>query len=482
MAFAPDFWRRHHGEHSKKDTLLVIDDDAVNCKLVKAIFEQGGLQVVATADGPSGLIRAARERPQVVLLDLKLPHENGLEVLASLKAADPGLPVVVFTAEHDPKTAVRAIKLGAADYVTKPVDGEEIVVVVRRALEARAIRREVEALRRHVGDERANSLVVQMGPGAQVAQVIDQVRTVAASDFTVLVVGETGTGKELVAQAIHQLSPRSGKAFVALDCGAIPEPLLESELFGHEKGAFTGAERRKHGRLRLAEGGTCLLDEAGNLPMMLQAKLLRVLESRQLHPVGADASSPMDVRFIAATNDDLHGRVTQGAFRADLYFRLAQYTICLPPLRSRPDDIPYLAQRFLEEASIELRRPVETIVPDALELLQRHAWPGNVRELRNVIRNAVLQTKELAIRAAAITPLLRSTDAVVADRAIAGPRQTLKSAATQAARAAERQVICDTLRITKGNKSEAARTLQTDYKTLHLKMKHLGIRAADFSA
>jgi DNA-binding NtrC family response regulator len=482
MASLPEFWRGHHGESARKDTLLVIDDDAINCRLVKAIFEREGLQVIAASDGRSGIALAAREQPQVVLLDLKLPGEDGLDVLQGLKAADPHLPIVMFTAEHDPKTVVRAIKLGAVDYVTKPVDDEEILVVVRRALETQAIRREVEALRRHVGDERANSLAGQMGSSTQVSHIVDQVRTVAASDFTVLVLGETGTGKELVAQAIHQLGVRNGKALVALDCGAIPEPLLESELFGHEKGAFTGADRRKHGRLRLAEGGTCLLDEVGNLPMILQAKLLRVLESRQLHPVGADASSPMDVRFIAATNDDLQARVTQGAFRADLYFRLAQYTISLPPLRSRPDDIPYLAQRFLEEASIELRRPVQTIVPDALDLLQRYTWPGNVRELRNVIRHAVLQTSGLAIRADAVSPMLRATNPVPEEPLVSGTPTSLKSAAERAARNAERQVICDTLRVTKGNKAEAARTLKTDYKTLHLKMKHLGIRAADFSA
>jgi DNA-binding NtrC family response regulator len=377
--------------------------------------------------------------------------------------------------------AVQAIKAGASDYLTKPVNQDEMVLVVRRELETSALRREVEELRRHVADP-ASSLIVQMGSSSQVARVIEQVTTVATSNLTVLVLGETGTGKELIAHAIHQLSDRRRRPIVALDCGAIPEALLESELFGHEKGAFTGADRRKHGRLRLAEGGTCLLDELGNLPTSLQAKLLRVLESRQLQPVGADHASPMDVRFIAATNDDLQARVARGQFRADLYFRLAQYTIALPPLRERTEDIPYLAQRFLQEASVELRRPIETIVPEALELLHRYSWPGNVRELRNVMRQALLHTQGLAIRADAIRLALGNSNAAVPAGVAWTHARSLKDAAEQAARAAERAIIGETLRATNGNKAEAARTLKTDYKTLHLKMKMLGIAARDFAS
>jgi len=482
MASTPEFWRPHHGAATRPDTLLVIDDDAISCRLIRAIFEKEGVRVVAAGDGQAGIERAAEERPDVVLLDLQLPGRDGLEILADLKASTPDLPVIMLTASHDPRIVVRAMKAGAADYATKPVDDEELVVVVRRTLETRALRKEVEQLRRHVGRDRAAGLEARMGPSAQVASLVQQVDTVAESDFTVLVLGETGTGKELVAQAVHQASARRSKALVALDCGAIPEPLLESELFGHERGAFTGAERRKEGRLRLAEGGTCLLDELGNLPATLQAKLLRVLESRQLQPVGAEHARPMDVRFIGATNDDLQARVSRGMFRADLYFRLAQYTITLPPLRRRPDDIPFLAHRFLDEASVELRRPVDTIVPDALELLVRHPWPGNVRELRNVIRQAVLHTTDLAIRAEVIRPVLTASEPAAAIEPAPASAASLKGVAEQAARAAERRTICDMLRVTKGNKSEAARTLRTDYKTLHLKMKALGIRAADFTA
>jgi DNA-binding NtrC family response regulator len=459
--------------------LLVVDDDEASCRLIGAIFKADGFEVIAAHDGPSGLLKAATELPDVVLLDLHLPGLDGLKVLEKFMASTPSVPVVMFTGSRDVKTAVRATQLGAFDYLTKPVNHAEVKVVVRRALETRTLRLEVQELRRDVEKRAAESLTLQMGPSTRVTQVVEQVGIVAASNFTVLLLGETGTGKEIVAQAIHQLSDRRRRPFVALDCGAIPDSLLETELFGHEKGAFTGAERRKEGRFRLAEGGTCFLDEVGNLPIQLQAKLLRVLESGQVQPVGAERASSMDVRFVAATNDDLPARASRGLFRADLYFRLAQYAIRLPPLRERADDIAYLTQRFMEEASIELRRPIQAITPDALELLRRHQWPGNVRELRNVVRQAVLQTKGLVIRSDAVQVVLGEASA---GATAAAPRagQSLREIAAHAAAAAERHAICDTLQATAGNKSRAAKALNTDYKTLHLKMKHLSIRARDF--
>jgi two-component system, NtrC family, response regulator AtoC len=458
--------------------LLVIDDDEAGCRLVKAIFTAEGFEVLAAHDGRAGLERVAADTPDLVILDLQLPGLDGLEVLGRLKGEHPTLPVIMFTAHAEVRTAVRATQLGAFDYLTKPFDPDEIVLVVRRALEMRALKDEVASLRRQVADE--GGLETQMGPSPAIGEIIEQVRTVAATTFSVLILGETGTGKELVAQAIHKQSDRRAKPLVALDCGAIPEALLESELFGHEKGAFTGAQGRKAGQFRLAEGGSLFLDEIGNLPLGLQAKLLRVLESRQLQAVGSTKTTAIDVRFITATNDDLQARVTAGQFRADLYFRLAQYTIALPPLRERVADIPHLAQRFLQEVSVELRRPVQGIAPEAAVLLQKHPWLGNVRELRNVIRQAVLQSKDLLLQRGTVQRFLGK-----AARVSAGPAstrgQSLKEAADQAAREAERQAISETLRATRGNKSQAARTLRTDYKTLHLKMKSLGIKARDFT-
>jgi DNA-binding NtrC family response regulator len=473
-----------YSERAMTPKLLVVDDDETNCRLIAATFVAEGLDVIVAHDGPSGLEQAVIHRPDVVILDLRLPGLDGLQVLECLKSAHPAVPVVMLTAERDVKSAVRATQLGAFNYLTKPIDDDEIVVAVRRALETRALRLEVEELRRHSG--KGDTLAAQMGTSRQVEQVVEQVETVAASNFTVLVLGETGTGKELVAQAIHRQSERRRKPFVALDCGAIPEQLLESELFGHERGAFTGADQRKQGRFQLAEGGTCLLDEVGNLQPSLQVKLLRVLESKQLHPVGADRASPMDIRFVAATNHDLQQRVSEGQFRSDLYFRLAQYTIALPPLRDRTDDITYLAQRFIEEASVELRRPIQNIVPAALDLLVQHSWPGNVRELRNVVRRAVLETKEFVIRPDVVRAVLGAP--ATASSAGASPiafvrtaDQSLKAIAEQAARAAERQAICEALRATGGNKSQAASVLKTGYKTLHTKMRDLGIESRDFS-
>jgi DNA-binding NtrC family response regulator len=464
--------------------LLVIDDDGASCRLIKATFAGEGLDVIAASDGPAGLEAAAANRPDVVLLDVGLPGLDGLQVLERLKAASPCLPVVMLTASRDVKVAVRATQLGAFDYLTKPIDHDEVLLAVQRAIETHALRLEVENLRRQV-DERSDGLGFLMGQSRAIAAVTEQIGVVASSNFTVLITGETGTGKELVAQAIHRQSERRRKPYIALDCGAIPETLLESELFGHEKGAFTGADRRKAGQFQLAEGGTCFLDEIGNLPLTLQAKLLRALESKQVQAVGAERATPLNIRFVAATNLELASRAAEGSFRSDLYFRLAQYTIALPALRERPEDIAHLARRFVAETSIELRRPVQEISADALTLLERHAWPGNVRQLRNVVRQAVLQAKGFEIGTAQVAGLITETPARGPGAPVAEgtpAAQTLKEIAEQAARAAERQAISAVLRTTRGNKSQAAKALHTDYKTLHVKMKQLGLRAGDFAS
>jgi DNA-binding NtrC family response regulator len=460
--------------------LLVIDDDESNCLLVRAIFRKEGLEVLFAHDGPTGLASVATHDPDVVLLDLRLPGIDGLDVLKRLKEIAPSLPVIMLTGSLEIKHAVRATQLGAFDYLTKPIDTAELAIVVHRARETMALRKEVEVLRRNIGRGASDALVEQMGSSHYIEQLVEQVGVVAESKLTVLVLGETGTGKELIAQAIHQQSARRQRTFTALDCGAIPDALLESELFGHEKGAFTGAERRKEGRFRLAQGGTCFLDEVGNLPIGLQAKLLRVLESGEIQPVGSDRTTRMDVRFIAATNHDLQARIGRGEFRSDLYYRLAQYTISVPPLRERLEDLEHLANRFLNEATVELRRPVETMVPEALAVLRAHDWPGNVRELRNVIRQAVLRTSDLALRPKDVMAAMSQPALVPSSTPAIVPGQPLRATAEQAARAAERSAITDALRATDGNKSQAAKMLQTDYKTLHVKIKQLGINVKDF--
>jgi DNA-binding NtrC family response regulator len=459
--------------------LLVIDDDEASCKLMKAIFVAEGFEVFDAYDGKTGLQRVTEVDPGVVFVDLRLPDMYGLDVLKEIRETRPQIPVVILTGHADVKTAVRATQLGGFDYLTKPVDLEEVVIVARRAMETGALRTEVEELRRKIAA--GGVLAGQMGSSPQVQQLVERVKAVAASNFSVLILGETGTGKELVALAVHRKSERRDKPFVALDCGAIPETLLESELFGHEKGAFTGAERKKEGRFQLAQGGTLFLDEIGNLAPALQAKLLRALESREVRAVGARQATPMDVRFVAATNNDLQEHVASGKFRADLYFRLAQYTLALPALRDRIEDIPYLAGRFLEEAAVELRRAVQSFAPEAMDLLRKYRWPGNVRELRNVVRQAVLESTEIVVESGVVAKLLGSARPSAGALSVAPIDRSLKEIADVAAREAERQAICQVLRATLGNKSQAAKALKTDYKTLHVKMKALGIRATDFS-
>jgi DNA-binding NtrC family response regulator len=458
--------------------VLVVDDEAEIRSLLAAVLQSKGYEVVTAGDGAAALQAVPREHPAVILMDLSMPRMNGMDALPEIKRLDPDVPVIICTAHADLATAVRAMKLGAYDYLTKPFDVELLVLTLERAVERHRLQSRIEELKRQ---GQGSSLAERMGGSPAIAQVIQQVAQVAESNFTVLVQGETGTGKELVARAIHQQSPRRSAPFVAVDCGAIPETLVESELFGHERGAFTGAQARREGHFQLAKGGTLFLDEIGNVPLATQAKLLRALEQREVLPLGGSRAVPVDARIIAATNAELEGSVKAGRFRADLYYRLSEFTIALPPLRSRREDIMHLSQRFLDEVSMELRRPVRRISDEAMQVLLRHDWPGNVRELRNVVRKAALLATDV------VTPEhipALSAAAAGHSRPIAEPvgeDLSLREVAELASVQAEREVIRHALESTKGNKSQAARLLRTDYTTLHAKMKRYGISARDFS-
>jgi len=318
-----------------------------------------------------------------------------------------------------------------------------------------------------------------MGPSAAVARVIRQVEQVAQSGFTVLLQGETGAGKELVARAIHRGSRHRRGPFVAVDCGAIPDMLVESELFGHEKGAFTGADKRQQGQFALADGGTLFLDEVINLPHPTQAKLLRVVQERQVHPLGSAREVPVDVRIIAATNVPLEQAVPAGRFRQDLYYRLSEFAITVPPLRERREDIVHLATRFLAETRMELRRPVRGFSEPALARLVEYAWPGNVRELRNVVRRAVLVSADIVEPEALFAPAAETADPALRDPGVPSPDLSLREAGEHALAAAERQAIRRALESARGNKSAAARLLKTDFKTLHVKMRKYRIAARE---
>jgi DNA-binding NtrC family response regulator len=457
--------------------ILVVEDDAANRRMLAALLKSEGWRPLPAADGAEGLRLAQTEAPWAALLDLGLPDRPGMEILSELKKRWPALPVIVLTGDTEVSSAVKALQAGAFNYFTKPIQTDQVLAALRACLEQARLARQVSDLRGQLSGQ--GGLARSMGPSLAVRGLEEEVRRVAASSFTVLVHGESGTGKEVVSRALHDLSPRAAQPFVALDCGAIPEALLESELFGYEKGAFSGAERRKEGHIVLAQGGTLFLDEIGNLPMALQAKLLRVLQEKELKPLGGTRTVALDVRIVAASNRNLEEEARAGRFRQDLYFRLAEFKLELPPLRERPEDIPYLAQRFLEEASVELRRPVQGLAAGALSLLKDYPWPGNVRELRNVIRQGVLLSQGAELEAAPLKPLLKAPSKRGA-KAVQGA--SLKELGEAALAAAEREAIQAALRQSGGKILPAARALHVDNKTLHTKLKKYGLRARDYEA
>src|SRR5713101_9310858 len=430
--------------------ILITDDNLMNRRLLAAVFESQGFQIRLSESGEEALKEIAAEVPSVLLLDLRMPGMDGLEVLRKAKEVAPQLPVILLTAHGDLPDAVQAIKLGAYDFLARPINNDKLVLTVRRALERQQLMGEVQDLRRQL--DAASSLGRFNTSGQAIRGIVHQIQQVAGSSLTVLIQGETGTGKELVARAIHQQSSRSAKPFVAIDCGAIPENLLESELFGYEKGAFSGAERRKEGYFQAAEGGTLFLDEVPNLSPATQAKLLRVIQERQVQPLGGTRTLPMDVRFIAAANELLDSRVSSGSFRQDLYYRLAEFIILVPPLRERPQDIVILARRFQEEATVELRRPIRGISEEAAEALKKHAWPGNVRELRNLIRQATLQAAGPLIEAHDVRQVgtKRISSAPVPIPAPVSLGGSLKEISEMASAEAEKLAIVEALRASHG--------------------------------
>jgi DNA-binding NtrC family response regulator len=468
--------------------ILTIDDTPPNLRFLQAVFEAEGFSVAMAESGQEAITQAQANPPDIVLCDLRMPGMDGLETLARLKAGAPQLPVIMLTSHGDVATAVEAIKRGAEDFLIRPIQSDRLVLTVRRALERRELKVEVESLRRLV--DRQGHLARLLTPCPLMRGLVESIRQVAKSNFTVLIHGETGTGKELVARAIHQESERAVRPFIAIDCGAIPDTLVESELFGYEKGAFSGAEPRKEGHFQMAESGTLFLDEVSNLPLSSQPKLLRAIQEHQIRLVGSSRAHQIDVRIIAATNDSLLDQINKGLFRQDLYFRLAEYAIALPPLRERREDIVVLARSFLEEASVELKRPASVIADSAAGLLQAYRWPGNIRQLRNVMRRAALQTAGVEIGAADIEPMLRDegqpgdTPAAALAPVELAPANikankidgmSLRDVARIAQEEAEKSAIVEALRATRGHKQKAAQLLKTDYKTLFVKLKRYGL-------
>ena len=459
--------------------ILVVDDNPAEQYLLQSVLEgPGNYQVFKAKDGRAALEQAEQSSPDAVLLDVRLPGLGGLEVLQQLKQAYPRLPVIMITGLSDVQTAVQAIKHGAYNYLTKPFEDGQLLNNLRLALEPEKPAPETK--------EKGPALARLIGKSPAIQEVLRQLRKVANSNLTVLIEGATGTGKEPTARSLHEESTRRAKPFVALDCGALPESLLESELFGHEKGSFSGAYCRKSGQIELAEGGTLFLDEIGNLPLALQAKLLRVLEERQVRPVGAAKAFPINVRFIAATNFPLREAARAGRFREDLYYRLSEFVLHLPPLCDRKEDLLPLVSLFQEEASAEFQRPIPVLGPGAADRLLAYSWPGNVRQLRNVMRQAVLMAHGPEIEEEQIQLLLERScapDPSTSSGQASSPQTggplagtDLKKIAENAVGEAEKQAIQNTLHSTQGNKSQAAKVLGVDYKTLRMKIKKYGLQ------
>jgi DNA-binding NtrC family response regulator len=368
--------------------LLIVDDNADIANLLEDRLRAAGYRTVLARDGQQALDQIEAESPHVVLLDLDLPKLSGLEVLKRLghvRQAEP-VPVIVMTAYGSVDAAVAAMKEGAYDFLTKPLDNDHLLIVIRKALERTSLTRQVDCLRSEV----AGRYAAIVGGSPAIRSVIDCAQRAAKSDAGVLLLGESGTGKELFARSIHGWSPRRSMPLVVINCVALTETLLENELFGHERGAFTGADRQQKGKLEMADGGTVFLDEIGDMSLPLQAKLLRVLQDREFQRVGGTKTVAVNIRIIAATNKDLRQAVKTGQFREDLYFRLNVVTLTLPPLRERSSDIADLARFFLDRHAKDAKRPGMTFSPAALEALTRYTWPGNIRELDNVIARAVV--------------------------------------------------------------------------------------------
>jgi DNA-binding NtrC family response regulator len=440
--------------------ILVVDDEEIVRESLSGWLEKDGYSVAAAADGPSALAALEAEPFAVVLLDLKMPGMDGLEVLEHAQATRPGAVVVLMTAYATVDTAVRAIKAGAYDYLVKPFDPEELSLLIAKIVRQQEVLRENTLLRRALRKDHQFRDLVSKSPAMK--KVFDVARTAARSPSTVLVLGESGTGKELLARAIHAESARAGQPFIAVSCAALPETLLESELFGYERGAFTGAQARHRGKFELAHRGTLFLDEIGDVSPKLQADLLRVLESRRFYRLGGTEPLQVDVRIVAATNRDLPALVRAGTFRDDLYYRLNVIALTIPPLRQRREDIPLLVDHFLETLQAETGRSREGLTAEAMDVVMAHDWPGNVRELKNVLERALVVSAG---------PLIEAADLGLA------PGMVLHAPFAGASlEAVEKAHVASVLESCRGNVSQAARVLGIDRVTLYHKIKKYGLR------
>jgi len=467
-------------------SLLIIDDEPNVCYSLQRALETPALKISTACTAREGIQRIRQGAPDAVILDVRLPDMTGLEAYAMIRQIDARLPVIVITAHGTTDTAIEAMKLGAFEYLLKPLDLDQLGNVVDRAIHASQISRVPAIYQATQEPEVDGDQLVGSSPPMQ--ELYKSIGRIAPQDVTVLILGESGSGKELVARAIYQHSRRSQFPFLAINCAAIPEPLLESEIFGHERGAFTGADRRRIGKFEQAHGGTVFMDEVGDMTPGTQAKLLRLLQEKQFERVGGNTTIQSDTRIIAATNQDLESLATAGRFRQDLFYRLNVLTIHIPPLRERIDDIPLLLDYFLVRMNRELDRHVQSVSPEAMEILKRHSWPGNVRELQSAVKYALVHTVGHTLSPDCLPPHLLQTSSPMellaaeqsVDLAVARMvQETLHRKCGniyhQVQAAVDRVLLSEVLQHVKGNQVEAADLLGISRTTLRSKLRSLGL-------
>jgi len=456
---------------TEKNTILVVDDDHAHRTMLNTLIGGWGYTVAEADDGFSAIEKVKESSFDLVLMDVRMVRVSGLEALETIKGYNPAIPVIIMTAYSSVETAVKALKQGAHDYLTKPLDFDKLRLTIDRAMEHTRLKAENRLLRETLGQQFDRQNIIGKSPA--MIKLLETVSQVAPSEATVLISGESGTGKELIAGAIHFNSLRKKGPFVKINCAAITETLLESELFGHEKGAFTGADRRKEGRFSQAHRGTLLLDEVSEMSLMMQVKLLRALQEREFNRVGGEATIQVDVRVIAATNKNLMDRINEGAFREDLYYRLNVVVLEVPPLSDRKEDIPLLTRHFLEIFADKNRKEIEGFTPQAMDKLIRYNWPGNVRELMNAVERAVVLARSSYLDETDF-PFIKDLLIEEHQKESTSP-DTLILQGEAPLEAIEKTAILKTLQAANGNKSEAARRLGITRKTLHKKLKAYGV-------
>ncbi len=450
------------------EKILIIDDNESLRYTLESVLEENGFASKSVEDGLKAIEEVRSKQYDLVICDMKMPKMDGMQILAEVKKIDPEIPFIILTAFGDIKNAVEAMKQGASDYLTKPFDNDGMILTLRKALEIKYLNKELAILRKRTDDTYKGGGII--GASKEMKEVFDQVNIVAPTNLTVLIQGESGTGKEVIANMIHRASSRAEKPFIAVDCGAIPESLIESELFGHEKGAFTDAKSQREGKFEQANGGTIFLDEITNLSDSNQIKLLRAIQERKVTRIGGKRALTLDVRILTATNVRLADAVNNNKFRADLYYRLNEFHMDLPPLRSRTGDLDQLVKHFISDANEELNKSVLTVSDEVMKKIKAHHWPGNVRELRNTIRRAVLLTPGNIMEKISITDDVapKTFNDNNNDESDNTTFETLT-------KKAEKDAILSALDESGGNKSKAAKLLNMNERTFYRKLKSLGI-------